>query len=87
MYSIIILRDPERRRVQLSIRLANGRALCDRLSADGVFGDGREPDTYRVRLFLYTTHFETFTGLCNASRWLFRNEITPPWSWDGWLLR
>jgi len=48
MYSIIIPRDPERRRVQLSIRLANGRALCDRLSADGVFGDGREPDTYRV---------------------------------------
>ena len=47
-YSIITPCDPERRGAQLSIRLTTGRALCDRLLAEGVIGDWREPDTYRV---------------------------------------
>lgn len=47
-YSIITLRDLERRGAQLSIRLPNGRGTYDRLSAEGVIGDWREPDTYRV---------------------------------------
>jgi kynureninase len=47
-YSIITPCDPERRGAQLSIRLTTGRGLCDKLLAEGVIGDWREPDTYRV---------------------------------------
>lgn len=48
MFSIITPGDPERRGTQLSLRLADGRGLCEKLSAEGVIGDWREPDTYRV---------------------------------------
>jgi kynureninase len=48
MLSIITPHDPERRGAQLSIRLGNGRGLCEKLSAQGVIGDWREPDTYRI---------------------------------------
>jgi kynureninase len=47
-FSIITPSDPERRGAQLSIRLANGNARCASLKADGVIGDWREPDIYRV---------------------------------------
>jgi kynureninase len=48
-FSIITPREPERRGAQLSIRLRNdGRNLCDRMAAEGVIGDWREPDTFRV---------------------------------------
>ena len=47
-HMIITPCDPERRGAQLSIRLTTGRSLCDRLLAEGVIGDWREPDTYRV---------------------------------------
>jgi kynureninase len=47
-YSVITPRDPQRRGAQLSIRLPGGRGLCDRLLTEGVIGDWREPDTYRV---------------------------------------
>jgi len=48
-FSIITPREPARRGAQLSIRLPNhGRAVCDRLTAEGVIGDWREPDTFRV---------------------------------------
>ena len=47
-WSIITPRDPERRGAQLSIRLSQGRGVCDHLIADGVIGDWREPDIYRV---------------------------------------
>jgi len=48
-FSIITPPEPSRRGAQLSIRLFHdGRALCDRLIAEGVIGDWREPDTFRV---------------------------------------
>ena len=47
-FSIITPSDPERRGAQLSIRLASGRGVCGRLLTEGVIGDWREPDTYRV---------------------------------------
>jgi len=48
-FSIITPRAKERRGAQLSIRIPqNGRALCERLAEEGIVGDWREPDTYRV---------------------------------------
>jgi kynureninase len=48
-FSIITPRDPERRGAQLSLRIAaNGSALCDRLSQQGVICDWRAPDILRV---------------------------------------
>jgi kynureninase len=48
-FSIITPREPERRGAQLSIRLLGaGRELCDRLAAQGVVGDWREPDIFRI---------------------------------------
>lgn len=42
-------RQEDRRGAQLSIRIAqNGRRVCDRLVSQGVIGDWREPDTFRV---------------------------------------
>jgi kynureninase len=48
-FSILTPRQPERRGAQISIRIThNGRALCQHLTSQGVLGDWREPDTYRV---------------------------------------
>jgi len=48
-YSIVTPREAERRGAQLSIRLrAAGRELCDQLAEQGVIGDWREPDIFRV---------------------------------------
>jgi kynureninase len=47
-YSIITPLDPERRGAQLSIRVPSGRGVCDRMISQGVIGDWREPDAYRV---------------------------------------
>ncbi len=48
-FSVVTPRDPAKRGAQLSIRLRkDGRQLCDRLAAEGVIGDWREPDTFRV---------------------------------------
>lgn len=48
-FSILTPPDHRRRGAQLSIRLGTaGRKICDRLTAEGVIGDWREPDTYRV---------------------------------------
>ena len=47
-FSIITPRDPERRGAQLSLRVPQvGRAVCDRLAAQGVLCDFREPDILR----------------------------------------
>lgn len=48
-FEIVTPREPARRGAQLSIRIPSaGRNLCDQLTAEGVVGDWREPDTYRV---------------------------------------
>lgn len=48
-FSVITPGEPERRGAQLSIRIAtDGRGLCERLAGEGVIGDWREPDTFRV---------------------------------------
>jgi kynureninase len=61
-FSIITPREPERRGAQLSIRIPeNGRALCQRLAEEGVIGDWREPDTFRVAPApLYNSYLDVF---------------------------
>jgi kynureninase len=50
------------RGAQLSIRLAkHGRGLCDSLAADGVIGDWRQPDTFRVAAVpLYNSYQDVY---------------------------
>jgi kynureninase len=61
-FSIITPREKNRRGAQLSIRIVrNGRALCKRLAAEGVLGDWREPDTFRVApVPLYNSYQDVF---------------------------
>jgi kynureninase len=61
-FSIITPREQERRGAQLSIRLpSDGRKLCDRLAAEGVIGDWREPDTFRVAAVpLYNSYQDVY---------------------------
>jgi kynureninase len=61
-FSIITPREHERRGAQLSLRLpGDGRKLCDRLAAEGVIGDWREPDTYRVAAVpLYNSYQDVY---------------------------
>jgi kynureninase len=61
-FSVITPREPERRGAQLSIRLPGaGRELCDRLAAEGVIGDWREPDTFRVAAVpLYNSYQDVY---------------------------
>jgi kynureninase len=61
-FSIITPREHERRGAQLSIRLPrDGRRLCDRLAEQGVIGDWREPDTFRVAAVpLYNSYQEVY---------------------------
>ena len=48
-FTIITPHEPERRGAQLSIRLPHGgREVCAKLAAEGVIGDWREPDIFRV---------------------------------------
>jgi kynureninase len=61
-FSIITPREQERRGAQLSIRLPkDGRMLCDRLAVEGVIGDWREPDTFRVAAVpLYNSYQDVY---------------------------
>jgi len=61
-FSIITPREKERRGAQLSIRVpSNGRALCERLTEEGIVGDWREPDTFRVApVPLYNSYRDVF---------------------------
>jgi kynureninase len=61
-FPIITPREKERRGAQLSIRIPhNGRALCERLAQEGVVGDWREPDTFRVApVPLYNSYHDVF---------------------------
>jgi kynureninase len=61
-FSIITPSEPERRGCQLSIRVPRyGRELCDRLTAQGIIGDWREPDIFRVApVPLYNTYRDVF---------------------------
>jgi kynureninase len=48
-FSVITPQEAERRGAQLSICIAkDGRGLCERLASEGIIGDWREPDTFRV---------------------------------------
>ena len=61
-FSIITPQEIERRGAQLSIRiLEQGRVLCDRLAREGIFGDRREPDIFRVApVPLYNSYQDVF---------------------------
>jgi kynureninase len=61
-FAIITPIESKRRGAQLSIRVhQNGRALCERLTQKGIFGDWREPDTYRVApVPLYNSYLDVY---------------------------
>lgn len=61
-FSIITPQEPERRGAQLSIRLSqDGRLVCERLATEGVIGDWREPDTFRVAAVpLYNSYRDVY---------------------------
>ena len=61
-FSIATPREKDRRGSQLSIRVPErGRALCDQLNREGIVGDWREPDTFRVAPApLYNSHQDVF---------------------------
>jgi kynureninase len=61
-FAIITPPEKERRGAQLSIRIPkNGRALCERLAKEGIVGDWREPDTFRVApVPLYNSYQDVF---------------------------
>jgi kynureninase len=61
-FSIITPRETQRRGAQLSIRIRqNGHALCQQLAAEGIVGDWREPDIFRVApVPLYNSYQDVF---------------------------
>jgi len=61
-FSIITPQQRARRGAQLSIRIAqNGKALCERLAREGITGDWREPDTFRIApVPLYNSYRDVF---------------------------
>ncbi len=47
-FSVITPSDAERRGAQISIRILDNGQLCKELAENGIVGDWREPDTFRV---------------------------------------
>jgi kynureninase len=67
-------REPERRGCQLSLRVKGprdaGRALFEHLSAHGIVGDWREPDTIRVAPApLYNRHIDCLRFVTAVKQW------------------
>lgn len=61
-YSVITPSQSDQRGAQLSIRIKNnGRLLCERLLREGIVGDWREPDIFRVApVPLYNSYLDVF---------------------------
>jgi kynureninase len=61
-FSIVTPAEKERRGAQISIRIPqNGRSLCERLTQEGILGDWREPDLFRVApVPLYNSYQDVF---------------------------
>ena len=61
-FSVMTPKEAERRGAQLSIHLPRGgRKLCDLLAAEGVIGDWREPDIFRVAAVpLYNSYQDVY---------------------------
>ena len=61
-FSVITPRETGRRGAQLSIRIANGgRKVCKKLEEEGVIGDWREPDIFRVAAVpLYNSYRDVY---------------------------
>jgi kynureninase len=61
-FTIVTPCERERRGAQLSIRIpVDGRPLCERLVCEGIIGDWREPDTFRVApVPLYNSYHDVF---------------------------
>jgi len=61
-FSLITPRELHRRGAQISIRLTRaGKPLCERLAAEGVVGDWREPDIFRVApIPLYNSYIDVY---------------------------
>jgi kynureninase len=61
-FSIITPAESNRRGAQISIRVPKaGRALCEGLAREGIVGDWREPDTFRVApVPLYNSYQDVF---------------------------
>ncbi len=69
-FTIITPPEPTRRGAQLSIRAQHsGRALCERLTAEGVLCDWREPDILRVApIPLYNSYHDVFRFVQHLKR-------------------
>jgi kynureninase len=61
-FSIITPSEEARRGCQLSLRIPEGgREVCDKLAAEGVIGDWREPDVYRIAAIpLYNSYHDAY---------------------------
>ena len=61
-FSIITPQEKDRRGAQISMRIPKGgRALCQRLTQEGIVSDWREPDTFRVApVPLYNSYRDVF---------------------------